>query len=224
MTQKEGFTLMIADDHQLILDGFKLIFESETDVSIIATATDGFELIEKLVDIEPDVIMLDINMPNLDGLKALKEIKKMKKKAAVLIVSNHDDHRLVYELYSMGARGYILKTDPKEELIKAVKIVAQGGDYFNANVRKKIQEMPKGEKTTPQNEYDDNSVLISLTTREIDILKFIFMEYSGKEIAKKLKISQDTVNTHIKNLRKKTNTKNRIGLVKFALDNNIIAS
>lgn len=212
--------LVIADDHQLMLDGLRAMLSESEKVEIVGTAKNGKELLELLDNTPADVIMLDINMPQMDGIQATSQIKEKFPETKILIVSTHDDTRLVKEIYKLGAKGYVLKTAGQQTLIDAVHAIAKGKTYFSPEIQNKLTEaFLEGQQKENPNEA---MLPISLTRREKEILKLIAMEYTGKEIASELHISINTVETHRKNLLRKLKAKNTAGLVKYAMKHDLI--
>lgn len=216
---KKNIRIIIADDHQLVIDGIRSILEKE-DVIILGEARDGKELIEKIKDLTPDIVLLDINMPGMDGVEATRRINMLFKKVKILILSTYDDIRLIKEILKLGAQGYVLKTATRTELIKAIYALDEGHTYFSREISDKVLHNLMKENT----QSDSNSALppVGLTKREREILKYIAMEFSGPQIAKELHISINTVETHRKNLFRKTKSKGTVGLVKYAMKHDMI--
>ncbi len=218
--EKKNIKLMIADDHQIVIDGIKAMMKLEQDIEVIGEALNGKELILKLENHLPDIILIDINMPLMDGVETTKRISGHFKEVKILILSTYDDIRLVKEILKLGAKGYVLKTVTQSELINAIRTLSQGGTYFSREISDKILRSMMLDETI----NDSSSALppVGLTKRELEILKLIAMEYSGPEIAEQLFISINTVETHRKNLIRKTKSKNTVGLVKYALKHDIV--
>ena len=210
--------IFIVDDHRLFKDGLKSLLSIDNEINILGEASNGKELLKKLEDQAPDVILLDINMPEMDGVEVLRILAKSHAQIRLCIISTHDDARLVREIWKLGAQGYILKSSSSdEELIRAIKIIHEGGTYYSKEINEKLRKLSNGPGNSPE------SVLpISITKREIEILKLVAMEYTSKEIAKELFISTNTVETHKKNLFRKLNVKSVAGLTKYALKHDLI--
>ena len=213
--------IIIADDHQLVIDGIKSMLADQDDIEIIATACDGAALVQAIKKEQPDLVLLDINMPKMDGVKATKKINQQFDAIKILILSTYDDVRLVKEILKLGASGYLLKTAPREELIKAIQSLMQGGNYFSQEISDKIFKSLMKTDSSPEIPLDQLPP-VSLTPREREVIRLIAMEYTGKEIAKELFISQNTVETHRKNLLRKLKVRNTVGLVKYAMKHDLI--
>ncbi len=206
-------TVHIADDHQILIDGVKAVLNIESDIEVIGFSLNGIQVIDWFKDQFADVLILDINMPELDGIGVLKALKKMKKKKPeIIVLSSYDDVKLV---------GFVPKKSAGEHIVNAVYKVAKGNQYFTDDVKEKMmQTLLNGQ---PKNEGSQDGVLISsLTKREIQVLKLVAQQYSTREIAEELIISESTVETHRKNLMKKVKVKNSVGLAIFALKNEVI--
>lgn len=219
MKDKNKIRIVIADDHQLVIDGIKSMLEKE-EMEVVGEARDGQELLEKIEVLHPDIVLLDINMPRMDGVEATRRINTLFKEVKVLILSTYDDIRLIKEILKLGAQGYVLKTAPRADLIKAIYTLKDGGTFFSKEISDKVLQNLM--KDSIQNDGTTPLPPVALTKREREILKYIAMEYSGPEIARELHISVNTVETHRKNLFRKTKSKGTVGLVKYAMKHDII--
>jgi len=215
---KRIIKVCIVDDHRLLIDGIKSLLSNDPEIEIIGVASNGIELLEKLEHEVPDVLLLDINMPKMDGIEVINTLSISHKDIKICIISSHDDARLVREIWKLGAQGYILKSSSSdEELKKAIKIIYDGGSFYSQHITEKLRKLSNDTDNSLQ------SVLpISITKREKEILKLVAMEYTSKEIAAELFISSNTVETHKKNLFRKLNSKNVAGLVRYALKHDLI--
>ncbi|MCP3929248.1 MAG: response regulator transcription factor [Bacteroidetes bacterium] len=212
--------IIIADDHQLVIDGIKSLLSDVEEMDIVGEALNGNELLDLLKNQSSDIVILDINMPGMDGLKAMQNINSLYVDTKILVLTTYDDTRLIREILKLGAKGYVLKSTGKEELLKAIKALASGGTFFSKEVSEKILKAMMKDNSV---EVPQQSLLpISLTKREKEILKLIAMEYTGKEIAAELHISINTVETHRRNLLRKLKAKNTAGLVRYAMKHDII--
>ncbi|MCG8331580.1 MAG: response regulator transcription factor [Chitinophagales bacterium] len=218
--QNKNIKIVIADDHQIVIDGIKAMLESEQDINVIGEAQDGKALMDLLEILEPDIVLVDINMPHMDGVEVTRRVNSKFKDLKVLILSTYDDVRLIKEILKLGAKGYVLKTADKTELIKAIRTLYEGGTFFSQEISDKILKSMIPSETV--SESTNSLPPVALTKREMEIIKLIAMEYSGPEISKKLFISINTVETHRKNLIRKTKSKNTIGLVKYAMKHDLI--
>ena len=205
--------LIITDDHPVVRDGLKMILANESDIELVAFVEDGLELLQKLEKTEVDVILMDINMPGMNGIDATQRVRKNYPKIKVLCYSQYDEKRFVKQILKRGANGYLLKNASAKELVKAIKMVHSGGIYLSEELPNIFTEKPKRRS---------NYLFPELTTREKDVLNEICVEKNNNEIAEALFISHNTVETHRSNLLLKVGVKNTAGLVKWAIQNEIV--
>jgi len=216
MTQK-NITVMISDDHALMREGLKQLLELEKDIEVVCQAKDGHETIEKVLNYQPDVLLLDINMPNLNGIDALRRIRDLGVDTKVIIITIHDDKEYLLETMKMGADGYVLKDSDANSLIKAIKDVKQGKTYIQPSIATMLKE-----EISSKDEADKSLRKIkSLTNREYEVLSLIAEGLNNKDIAKKLYISEKTVKNHVSSIFKKLEVNDRIQAAIFAFKNNI---
>jgi DNA-binding NarL/FixJ family response regulator len=208
-------SLAIIDDHQVVVDGLKAMLAGSNDLEVVFTTTSAEELI-KFVKTNPvDVILMDIQMPGMSGIDLCKAVIKENYSCKVIAFSSFDDTFYVHSIVRNGASGYILKNAPKEVVEKAVRTVAEGGEFIDDNIKKQLlQEAASGQKR-PVNE-------IPLTKREKEILKLVVDEHTNQEIADKLFISLRTVESHRLNLTQKLGVKNAAGLIKEAIKRGLV--
>ena len=219
---EDKITVHIADDHQILIDGVKAVLNLEPKIEVTGFSLNGNEVVEWFEDNQADVLVLDINMPELDGIQVLKKLKDHKKnRPEIIVLSSYDDVKLVKEVLQMGAKGFVPKKSAGEHIVNAVYKVAEGNQYFTDDVKEKMmQTLLTGQV---KNEGSQDGVLISsLTKREVQVLKLVAQQYSTREIGDELHISESTVETHRKNLMKKVKVKNSVGLAIFALKNEVI--
>ena len=218
---EEKITVHIADDHQILIDGVKAVLNLEPKIEVTGFSLNGNEVVEWFKENNADVLVLDINMPELDGIQVLKHLKAEKNKPEIIVLSSYDDVKLVKEVLQMGAKGFVPKKSAGEHIVNAVYKVAEGNQYFTDDIKEKMmQTLLNGQV---KNEGSQDGVLISsLTKREVQVLKLVAQQYSTKEIGDELHISESTVETHRKNLMKKVKVKNSVGLAIFALKNEVI--
>jgi DNA-binding NarL/FixJ family response regulator len=214
-------TVHIADDHQILIDGVKAVLDLEPKIEVTGFSLNGSQVVEWFKDNQADVLVLDINMPELDGIQVLKKLKGEKNKPEIIVLSSYDDVKLVKEVLQMGAKGFVPKKSAGEHIVNAVYKVAEGNQYFTDDIKEKMmQTLLNGQV---KNEGSQDGVLISsLTKREVQVLKLVAQQYSTKEIGDELHISESTVETHRKNLMKKVKVQNSVGLAIFALKNEVI--
>lgn len=205
--------LIIADDHPVIRDGIKSILISEKDINLVGCAGNGDELLKMLETTKADVILMDINMPGMNGIEATKQVKKKYPEIKVLSFSQYNEKRFIKQLLKVGVNGYLLKDAAGEELVNAIWMVHSGGMYMSKNLPNVFGDKPK-----PRSNY----LFPKLSKREVDVLNEICSEKSTFEIADSLYISHNTVETHRANLLLKVGVKNTAGLVRWAVENNIV--
>ncbi len=216
----DKITVHIADDHQILIDGVIAVLGLERDIDVVGYSLNGEEVLNWYAEHSSDVLILDINMPKVDGLEVLRRFQSMEDVPKIIILSSYDDIKLIKEVLSMGANGFIPKKSAGEHIVKAIRKVSKGDQYFSDEVTEKMMKTLMGK---PMHESNVDGVLInSLTRREYQILKLISQQYTTKEIGETLTISESTVETHRKNLIRKINVKNSVGLAIFALKNEIV--
>jgi two-component system, NarL family, nitrate/nitrite response regulator NarL len=203
--------ILLVDDHAILLDGIKNLLEKEEDLVVAGLADSAEKALEFLKKNEVDLIITDFNMPGMDGLSLVNTVKKIQPDIKTIILSMHDETHLVKEILRAGVNGYVLKKDTHKELLSAIEEVKNGRIYLSHDINKILI-------TNLQNPEEGRL----LTDREREILKLIAKEYSNKQIAEELFISERTVETHRKNIFKKTATSSLVGLIKFAYANNLI--
>lgn len=207
--------VMLADDHVLIREGIKQLLEFDGSMKVIAEASDGIECLEKLKNVKPDILLLDINMPNMNGIDVLKELKKKNDPLKVLILTVHSEVEYLVKAVDIGANGYILKDSGSAELKQAINAVIDEGSYIQPNLIPALN-------SRLINRDMDREKLASLTKREVEILTQVACGMFNKEIAVNLNISERTVKNHISNIFKKIDASDRTQAAVFAIRNNIV--
>lgn len=210
--------LMIADDHKLFREGIKLILEKEEDIKVIAEAIDGNDAVNKAMKYNPNIILMDINMPNLTGLEALRRIKDLGLKTKVIILTSESKREYIVESIKIGAQGFMLKTSSSKHLISAIREIDVGRNYLQPSLAAILSQNTKADII---NNLDLEKIDI-LSKREYEILVLISSGYNNKEVGNALFISEKTVKNHITNLFKKIEVKDRVQAVIFSYRNNII--
>lgn len=210
--------LLIVDDHQMLLDGIRALLQDVPNFQIVAEAYNGLQALEQLAKHEIDIVLTDISMPDMDGIELTKNIKKDYPNVKVLALSMFSEQQTIREMVDAGISGYILKNTGKQELVGALTKIASGGIFFGDEVTNEMMRM----MTQPEKEQEKKTV-VNLTFREREILKLIAKEYSNIQIANELFISERTVETHRKNIFRKTNTKSIVGLIKYAFEHQLIS-
>lgn len=207
--------VMITDDHSLIREGIKQLLEFDGSIEVVAEASNGMECLNELEYIIPDVLLLDINMPEMNGLEVLEEIKNRKYQVKVLILTVHNELEYLLKAVDMGVDGYILKDSESSELKKAISTVLSGENYIQASL------IPALNNRLANRDIDKDKI-DSLTTRELEVLIQVANGMINKEIANNLNISERTVKNHISNIFKKIDVSDRTQAAVFAIKNNII--
>jgi len=207
--------ILIADDHSIVREGLKQLLDLEEDFKVIGQASNGIETIEKVTQLKPDVLLLDINMPVMNGINALKKIKEDGLNTNVVILTLHEDREYLLETMQIGATGYILKDSDSATLYKAIRDAYNGESYIQPKLAAELVKefnKPKGVKIKPENE---------LTQREYEVLMLIAEGHNNKEIAEELFISEKTVKNHVSNIFRKINVSDRTQAAIYAFKNNI---
>ncbi|PCH69646.1 MAG: DNA-binding response regulator [Bacteroidales bacterium] len=214
--------VVLADDHVLVRDGIKSLLEEEQDITVVDEASDGREALIVVEKSRPDLLIVDIRMPELNGIEVVREIKNKGLNVKTLVLSMHDSEEYVLKSIEAGADGYLLKGASKEEFLKALHSVAAGGKYFSGDISSIIVNnlVSKNAVTPPKEEVKPN--IFKLTKREKQILVLVLQGKSNKEVAEELGVSKRTAEVHRFNLMKKMEVKNLIELSKKASGYNLI--
>jgi two-component system nitrate/nitrite response regulator NarL len=204
-------TVFIIDDHQMLIDGIKALLLNESEFKIVGEALRSTEAIERIKKIDVDVIITDINMPEMNGLQLANAIRRVKPEQKILALSMYGDKAVITDMIDAGVKGYVLKNTGKQELITALKLIANGGTYFSGDVAKEI------------NRVDDSiDKRYVLTPREREIVRYVAQGLSHTEIGDKICISPRTVDTHRTNIMRKLEVHSIAELIKIALQLKII--
>lgn len=203
--------IFLTDDHAILLGGLIKILSAEDDLEVVGSAGSVRETLDLLTQKNVDLLITDYNLPDDDGLTLVRRVKQKYPTIKIIVLSMHDEAHLIKEILKEGINGYILKKDSHEELVSAVRAVKNDKVYLSSDVNTMLM---KGLNGTEEQKL--------LTDREREILKLIAKEYTNKQMAEELFISERTVETHRKNIFRKTGTNNLVGLIKFAYANNLI--
>lgn len=210
--------VVLADDHKIVRDGIKLMLEPQPGVDVVAEAENGTDVLNKLEDLEVDLVIMDINMPEMDGVTATRNIKDKYPDIKVLALTMSNDDLHIRQMIQAGASGYIMKSAGRNELKDAIETIMSGKHYFSDEATQSIMmDLVKGKGKSSMPDP------IHITDRELEILELIVKEFTNQEIADKLYISSRTVDAHRRNLLQKTGARNTAGLVKYAFQHNIIS-
>jgi len=204
--------IYIVDDHQMLIDGLKALLSDEKHISIVGENILPKQALKEIGEYRPDIVLTDINMPEMDGIELTREIKKQQPDIKIIALSMFGERETISDMLKAGVSGYILKNTGKQELLKAIDKVANGGTFFSDEISSEMMR-----PATPPEAKE-----ISLSQREIEVIELIAKEYTNAKIAEALFISERTVETHRKNIFRKTDTKGVIGLLKYCVDKRII--
>ncbi len=203
--------VLVADDQSMVRAGFRMLLSDEDDIEVVAEAGNGVEAVDKAARFEPTVVLMDIRMPELDGLEATRRILAADASARVLVLTTFDLDEYVYEALRAGASGFVLKDDPPEQLIAAIRTVAAGDALLSPTITKRvINEFARMPRHTP------NQALDILTERELEVFRLIARGLSNAEIGQELYISETTVKTHVTHILQKLDLRDRVQAVVLA--------
>ncbi|MES2773873.1 MAG: response regulator transcription factor [Bacteroidota bacterium] len=213
---QQTLAIVLADDHEMVRNGFQVMLKKAPGVSIVAEASNGKELIQLVERLQPDVVFTDIKMPIMDGIEATTILSRDHPEIPVIGLSTFDDNELVLQMMAAGAKGYMLKNTGKEEIIAAARRVAGGGIYFCSTVNNNLNATRQSNKSQHPVEQP-----ASFSEKEISIIRLICQEYSNKEIAGKLFMSLRSVESYRDKIFQKTGAKNMAGIVTYAFRHGI---
>lgn len=204
--------IFLADDHIVMREGLKSLVNAQSDMNVIGEADNGRVALQKARELQPDIVVMDVSMPEMNGLQATERLKRACQNIKVLILTAHDDTGYLRQLLAAGASGYVLKRVAAEELINAIRVVAAGGVYLDPTLAGKVV---RGYVGTPRLRGAPQSN--KLSERETEVLRLVAWGYTNKEIASYLNLSVKTVETHKSNLMEKLDVKSRVEMVRYAL-------
>jgi two-component system response regulator NreC len=207
--------ILIVDDHGVLRAGLRALLNTEPDLEVVGEAASGYQALVLAARLQPDVMLLDISMPDLDGLEVTRQLAAQHSKARVLLLTIHEDEALLREAIRAGAAGYIIKRAVESELIDAIRATAAGGTYVHPTLARALIDTAARPSTvgmTPEH----------LTPRETEVLASIAQGYTNRQIAERLHLSVRTVETHRANVRAKLHISSRSGLVRYAVENGLL--
>jgi DNA-binding NarL/FixJ family response regulator len=212
--------VLIADDQTLVRDGFRMILDAQEDIEVVGEAADGIEAVAKARELRPDVVLMDVRMPNRDGLDATRALLRELPDIHVLILTTFDLNEYVYEAMKAGASGFLLKDAPRSQLIQGVRTVATGDALLAPAITRRLIEQfvrrpPASIRSLPPK-------LSELTVRELEVLKLVAGGRSNAEIAAELYVSEATVKTHVGHALRKLGLRDRVQAVVFAYENGLV--
>ena len=204
--------ILLADDHVTVRHGLKLLIDGQPDMKVIFEASDGKSAVEKAIELAPDVVVMDISMPGMNGLLATRTLKERQPGAAIITLTRHGDDAYLQELLRAGVSGYVLKQSAPAELLQAIRAAAAGGQYLDSTLTARVTAgfLAKDGKRVGKSGA-------TISQREADVLRLIASGYSNKEIAGRLALSVKTVEAHKANAMRKLGLNGRIDIVKYAL-------
>ncbi|MEX1058210.1 MAG: response regulator transcription factor [Natronospirillum sp.] len=209
---EEPIRVLLVDDHMLVLDGLQARLSMEPQIEIVGTANDGEQALRAARQVNPDVVIMDVSMPVLNGLEATKRFRAELPNTRILMLSMHDNREYILPLIQSGASGYVLKDVSSTELIKAIETVHLGNTYFSSGASHALFQRTSDVQAVPD----------ELSNRERAVLKLLAVGYSNKEVGRTLDISVRTVETHRQNLKNKLGIQSTAGLTKYAIERQLI--
>ena len=209
--------LMIVDDHEIVRMGMRALFELESDITVVGEASNGAEAVAKVSVLDPQVILMDVRMPNMNGIEACRDIKSTRSDVYILMITSHDDAKAAEDSILAGAGGYLIKNSSRAELLKAVRLVATGQTLVDPNSAKqamtKIMALASGTAHIPGEE---------LTDREREVLALVARGYTNKQIADTLCVSEKTARNHVSHILEKLGLSRRSEAAAFAVENKLV--
>ncbi len=202
--------ILLADDHETVREGLKLIINAQMDMEVCGEAGDGQAAVKSARELQPDVVVMDVTMPEVNGLEATQKLKQLNPQIKILTLTRHTDDGYLKELLRAGANGYVLKQSASSELLRAIRAVAAGGNYLDPTIAGRVIG---GYAKKPFSTQNQNTI----SEREMEVLRQIAWGYSNKEIAAMLSISVKTVEAHKANAMRKLDMSNRIDIVRYAI-------
>ncbi len=216
---KHTISIVLADDHSLVRDGIRALLETEKNLEVIGEVSNGKEAIAVVQEKQPDLLIIDIRMPEMNGIEAVQTLKNLSNPTKCIILSMHDSEEYILKSVNAGASGYLLKDTGKKEFLKAIHTVQQGGKYFSGDISNVlVNNLLKSNngQTEPIASTNNSDNPFDLTSKEIEILGLILFGLTNKQISEKLQKSKRTIETHRFNLMRKMDVKNLIDLSKKA--------
>lgn len=208
----EKLKILIAEDHQTVREGVKLLVNAQADMEVIAETGDGEEAVRETVRLSPDIVVMDISMPTMNGLKATKRLRALGLPIKILMLTRHTDDGYLQQLLGAGANGYVLKQSAPTELINAIRVIAAGNAYLDASLTRKVMGGYVNRAASVRGESKGD-----LTDRESEVLRLIAFGYSNKEIGGQIDLSVKTIEAHKANAMRKLGIASRIDIVRYAI-------
>ena len=217
------FRILLADDHEVVRAGLRALLEEQSGWEVVAEAVDGRDAVEKATKLKPDVVVIDIAMPSLNGLEAVRQIVKTVPNAKVLVLTMYDSDPLIQQVLQAGARGYLLKSDAGRDLVSAIDALRRNKTFFTPKVSQMVLEGYL-DKSPREKEAEDEPESLRLTSRQREIVQLLAEGKSSKEVAAVLGLSVKTAETHRANIMRKLDCHSVTELVRYAIRNHIIAA
>ncbi len=214
----EAITIVLADDHTIVRQGLAKLLEGESDFRIVGEAKNGREAVKTAGELEPDVVIMDIAMPMLNGIEATRQIKKLCPDTKVIILSMHSHDRYISELFSLGASGYLLKDSTGSDIVKAVRAALNGNTYLSPSISRRVVEAYVSRKDVPPQE----GLYSRLSNREREVFQMIAEGYTTRKISEILFVSPSTVKSHRSKIMEKLEMENVSQLVQFAIELGVV--
>jgi DNA-binding NarL/FixJ family response regulator len=208
--------VLLADDQGLVRAGFRMILRAEPDIEVVGEAADGREAVEQARVLKPDVVLMDIRMPELDGIEATRRVTALDPPARVLVLTTFDLDEYVYESLRAGASAFLLKDAPEQQLVAAVRVVADGGSLFSPSVTRRLIEQ-FARPASPA-----AGAVAELTPREQEVLRLVARGRSNADIASELVVSEHTAKTHVASILQKLDLRNRVQAVVFSYETGLV--
>lgn len=210
-------SVLVADDHSIVRAGISLMINNHEGMKVIGEAEDGEEAVQKALQLQPDVIIMDLNMPKVSGLVATKQINEANPDIKIIVLTMHDDREYIFRVIQAGASSYLLKSHPENDLIEAIRTVHRGEAYLYPNATRMVLEdyIQKSSSATEDN-------LMKLTGREQEVLSYLAKGYTNREAGEQLFLSTKTIESHRSKIMEKLNLKTRPALVEYAAKNGFL--
>jgi len=218
-----AFRILLADDHEVVRAGLRALLEEQSGWEVVAEAADGRDAVEKASKLKPDVVVIDIAMPSLNGLEAVRQIVKAVPNTKVLVLTMYDSDPLIQQVLQAGARGYLLKSDAGRDLVSAIDALRRNKTFFTPKVSQMVLEGYL-DKSPKEKEAEDEPESLRLTSRQREIVQLLAEGKSSKEVAAVLGLSVKTAETHRANIMRKLDCHSVTELVRYAIRNHIIAA
>src|SRR5687767_10459430 len=204
--------ILLADDHAIVRQGLKLLIDNQSDMGVVGEAADGADAVSQAKSLSPDIVVMDISMPGMNGLVATRTLKRMLPNVAIVALTRHDDDTYLEELLRAGASGYVLKQSAPADFLRAIRAVAAGGLYLDPAMTSRVADGLLSSEAAISNEST-----ASISDRESEVLRLIAIGHSNKEVAAQLKISVKTVEVHKANAMRKLGLAGRVDIVRYAV-------